>query len=120
MIERIFDIVAQRGQEAPGAIMLSGKENGTWRSYTCGEVWETADQLAGGLQALGISKDLDDAERMEKIAIISANRPEWIMTDIGVQLAGAVLTPIYPTISPTELEYIFPPMAAHSRDYARS
>ena len=107
MIERIFDIVAQRGQEAPGAIMLSGKENGAWRSYTCGEVWETADQLAGGLQALGISKDLDDAERMEKIAIISANRPEWIMTDIGVQLAGAVLTPIYPTISPTELEYIF-------------
>src|SRR5690606_9035168 len=34
------------------------------------------------------------------------NRPEWIMTDVAVQLCGAVLTPIYPTISPNELSFI--------------
>lgn len=46
-------------------------------------------------------------DKQEKIAIISPNRPEWMITDIAVQLTGAVLTPVYPTISPSELEYIF-------------
>ncbi|MCB0697578.1 MAG: long-chain fatty acid--CoA ligase, partial [Chitinophagaceae bacterium] len=41
-----------------------------------------------------------------KIAIVSPNRPEWIITDIGVQMTGAVLTPLYPTISLHEMEYI--------------
>jgi len=35
------------------------------------------------------------------------NRPEWVITDLGVQLTGSVLTPIYPTISPSELEFVF-------------
>jgi len=31
---------------------------------------------------------------------------EWIITDLAVQLCGAVLTPIYPTIAPAELVYV--------------
>jgi long-chain acyl-CoA synthetase len=42
----------------------------------------------------------------QKIAIVSPNRPEWIMTDIGAQLTGGVLTPIYPTISADEITYV--------------
>src|SRR6202012_990395 len=106
MIERLFDIVAQRSADEPNAIMLAAKENNKWRTYSCKTVWDTAQKLAGGLLSTGISNQVLEPEQQEKIAIISFNRPEWIITDIGVQLTGAVLTPIYPTISPAELTFI--------------
>jgi long-chain acyl-CoA synthetase len=107
MIERLFDIVAQRCEQAPNAVMLAAKENGEWRTYSCGQVWETAQKLAGGLLTHGIANSVLEPEQQEKIAIISPNRPEWMIADIGVQLTGAVLTPVYPTISPSELVYVF-------------
>lgn len=105
MVERLFDIVAKRAQEEPDATMLAAKENGTWRTYTCREVWDTAGKLCGGLLSLGISNNDLQPEAQEKIAIISPNRPEWIMTDLAVQQAGAVLTPLYPTISTHDMVY---------------
>jgi long-chain acyl-CoA synthetase len=106
MIHRLFDIVAKRSAEAPNGVMLAAKENGQWRTYSCREVWETARKLAGGLLSLGITNEVLEPQKQEKIAILSPNRPEWMFTDIAVQLTGAVLTPVYPTISPTELAYV--------------
>ena len=105
-MERLFDIVEDRARIAPNAVMLAAKENGTWRTYSCAEVWATAQKVAGGLLSLGIANSALEPERQEKIAIVSPNRPEWMIADVGVQLTGAVLTPIYPTISPTEIVYV--------------
>lgn len=106
MIERLFDIVADRLQSDPDGILFSAKEHGIWRTYSTQEIWETACGLSHGLLATGIDNAVLEPEQMEKIAVISQSRPEWMITDIAVQLAGAVLTPIYPTISPTELLFI--------------
>ncbi len=106
MIQRLFDIAELRSKQAPNAIMLAAKENAQWRTYSCIEVWETARKLAGGLLSLGIANEVLEPLQQEKIAIISPNRPEWMITDIGVQLTGAVLTPVYPTISPSEIAYV--------------
>jgi len=106
MINRLFDIAQQRSEEAPDAVMLAAKENGNWRTYSNREVWNTAQKLAGGLQRLGIATNILEPEQQEKIAIVSLNRPEWVITDLGVQLSGAVLTPVYPTISPHEMTYV--------------
>jgi len=106
MISRLFDIVAQRQETEPESVMLAAKESGSWRTYTTREVWDTANKLCGGLLSLGIATELLDPEKQEKIGIISPNRPEWIITDLGVQLTGAALVPIYPTISPMEIAYI--------------
>jgi len=86
--------------------MLAAKENGQWRTYSSREVWETARKMTGGLLTLGINNQVLEPEQQEKIAIISPNRPEWLITDVAVQLTGAVLTPIYPTISPNEIAYV--------------
>ncbi|MBS1777252.1 MAG: long-chain fatty acid--CoA ligase [Bacteroidetes bacterium] len=106
MITRLFDIVAQRYETEPNQVMLAAKENGNWKNYSCAEVWETAQSLAGGLLSLGISEEIEKVDTQEKIAIVSPNRPEWIITDLATQLCGAALTPIYPTISPEEFAYI--------------
>jgi long-chain acyl-CoA synthetase len=106
MITRLFDIVEQRNARDPEGVMLAAKENGAWRTYSSRAVWETATKLAGGLLTLGIANETQQPEQQEKIGIISLNRPEWIITDLAVQLSGAILTPIYPTISPQEIAYI--------------
>jgi long-chain acyl-CoA synthetase len=107
MATRLFDIIEERSNATPDAVMMAAKENGNWRTYTCREIWETAQEMAVGLFGIGITERPMVPEQQHKIAIISNNRPEWMITDIAVQLTGAVLTPIYPTISPDELEFIF-------------
>lgn len=106
MSNRLFDIVSERYAKAPQSIMLAAKEQGNWRQYTSAEVWEAACAVSRGLLALGIENASLQPDDQEKIAIISPNRPEWIITDLAVQLTGAVLTPIYPTISPEDLGFI--------------
>ncbi len=45
-------------------------------------------------------------EGRKKVSILAKNRPEWILLDLAVQKIGAILVPIYPTISVHELEFI--------------
>ncbi|MEO6833851.1 MAG: long-chain fatty acid--CoA ligase [Chitinophagaceae bacterium] len=106
MTQRLFDFVKERYDSAPTATLLAAKENGQWREYLVSEVWEAACAMANGLQQLGVQNEDLSPETQEKIAIISPNRPEWIITDLAVQLCGAVLTPIYPTIAPHELAFV--------------
>jgi Long-chain acyl-CoA synthetases (AMP-forming) len=106
MIQRLFDIVAQRAATEPDSILFGAKEQGNWRTYTTMQAWQTAQKLSGGLLSLGIANTVLEAGQQEKIAIISPNRPEWMITDFAVQMTGAVLTPVYPTISPSEMAYI--------------
>ncbi|NDC42033.1 MAG: long-chain fatty acid--CoA ligase [Chitinophagia bacterium] len=106
MVQRLFDIVASRAQADPHGVMLGAKENGLWKTFSALEVWQTARALAGALNDIGVGGHIDGPELQDKVAIISPNRPEWMMVDLGVQLAGGILTPIYPTISPEELIYV--------------
>lgn len=106
MNKRLFDIIANKANTEPKQTMLAGKVNNEWRTYSSEDVWDIAQKLCGGLLQLGISNSILEAEQQEKIAIISPNRPEWLITDFGVQMTGAVLTPLYPTISTNDMEYI--------------
>lgn len=97
MLNRLFDIVQLRCKDDAEGTLLAAKENGQWHKYSAREVWETAAALSNGLLALGIDNEVLEPESLEKIAIISTNRPEWLITDAGVQMTGAALTPIYPS-----------------------
>src|SRR4029077_7748006 len=105
-LKRLFDCIDHQLQHFPKPDMLNAKVNGRWRSYSTKEVKEITDAFAAGLIELGVSgNDMSDEGR-DKIAIISNNRPEWMFTDLAVQQSGAVLVPVYPTTSPTELQFI--------------
>lgn len=86
--------------------MLSGKENGTWRKYSTEEVANTVNQLSAGLLSLGLSGKDFTPEGSDKIAIISANRPEWLIADMATQQLGVIWVPVYPTTNPLELSFI--------------
>ena len=103
---RLFDCINLHLKDAPARIMLAGKENGTWKEYSTGEVADIVNNLSAGLLQMGIGPKDNTPEGRDKITVISKNRPEWVMLDLAVQQIGAVLTPVYPTISEIELEFI--------------
>ncbi len=97
---RIFDLldhgIANYGNKDD---MLSGKENGKWIKYSATQYKEHATNFAYGLLKMKIKKG-------DKIATISNNRPEWNFIDMGVSMTGLIHTPVYPTITEEEFEYI--------------
>ena len=105
--KRIFDFLEYQLQKFPKEDMMAAKENGQWKKYSTTEVKEIVDQLSAGLLSLGVSGNDMTIERQDKIAIISKNRPEWLMLDFACQQIGAALCPIYPTTNVNELEFIF-------------
>ncbi|MFT3703922.1 MAG: long-chain fatty acid--CoA ligase [Agriterribacter sp.] len=104
---RLFDCLDYQLEKFPKKDMLAAKENGQWRSYSTQEIKDASLKLAAGLLALGVSGNDMTTEGRDKVAIISNNRPEWLITDLAVQQAGAILVPIYPTTNPLEIEFIF-------------
>ena len=104
---RLFDCLDYQLEKFPKQDMLVAKENGQWRPYSTGEVKQASLKLAAGLLALGVSGNDMTTENRDKIAIISNNRPEWLIADMAVQQTGAILVPIYPTTNPLEIEFIF-------------
>ncbi len=104
--KRLFDCINYHLQKQPLPDMLAAKENGKWRAYSTQDVKNIVDRLGSGLLNLEISCGDMSAEGRDKVAILSKNRPEWLMLDMAVQQIGALLTPIYPTINVNELEFV--------------
>lgn len=104
---RLFDCIDWQLQNSPREDMFAAKEEGgIWKKYSTNEVRSLVDRLSTGLLHLGIGPNDMTIEGRDKIAVLSNNRPEWMILDFAVQQTGAVLTPIYPTISVQELEFI--------------
>ncbi len=104
--QRLFDFVEAQVAARPAGVMLASKINGAWQTISCKEVMSRSRDLASGLLSLGIANQELVPEKQEKIAIVSQNRPEWVIADLAVQQTGAILTPIYPTVSPQDFAYI--------------
>ncbi|GAB2838205.1 AMP-dependent synthetase/ligase [Ferruginibacter profundus] len=104
---RIFDCIAYQLSNFPKKDMLAAKENGAWKTYSTQDVQDTVNKLSAGLLQLGVSGNNMTIEQQDKIALISKNRPEWLMLDMACQQIGAALCPIYPTTNVNELEFIF-------------
>ncbi|MEO5649782.1 MAG: long-chain fatty acid--CoA ligase [Ginsengibacter sp.] len=103
---RLFDCLELHLKDAPDRTMLAGKEEGKWKEYSTTEVAEIVNKLSAGLLQMGFGKGDNTPEGRDKIAVIAKNRPEWVLLDLAVQKIGAVLTPLYPTIGESELEFI--------------
>jgi long-chain acyl-CoA synthetase len=98
-ITRVFDLLPYNLEKFPKADMLAYKHDGVWAKYASQEVTDTINKVSYGLLELGIVKD-------DKIAIMSANRPEWNFCDFGIMQIGATQVPMYPTLSDTDIEFI--------------
>ena len=98
-ITRIFDILDKQKNSLPLENALNAKVNGEWKPTSSFEFWVRASRVSYALWALGLQKD-------DKVAIISNNRPEWNILDMGMLQAGIINVPLYTTLSPQETQFI--------------
>ena len=75
------------------------KKENEWVGITGSEIRSTVKDLAFGLQSLSIGKG-------DNIALLSNNSPRWAMSDYGIICSGAATVSVYPTLIPSQVEYI--------------
>jgi long-chain acyl-CoA synthetase len=73
--------------------------NGDWRCLSWAGAREHALRVAAALVAEGVRQG-------DRVALISENRFEWILADLGIQAAGAVTVPLYPSLLPATVRAI--------------
>ncbi|MFN6116944.1 MAG: AMP-dependent synthetase/ligase [Flavobacteriales bacterium] len=96
---RLHDIPEYQLAKYPKDTAIATKEGGTWKGYSTRELIDTADRIALGLMALGVSPG-------DKVAIASGNRSEWCVVDQAILRIGAIGVPIYPTSSAEDYGYV--------------
>jgi long-subunit acyl-CoA synthetase (AMP-forming) len=69
------------------------------REYSWTEAAQIVRRMARALLALGVKPG-------ESVNIVGPNRPEWLIADLGALAAGAIPTPIYPTLTAEQAHYI--------------
>jgi long-chain acyl-CoA synthetase len=104
---RLFDFLYHQLEKFPKADLFTGKVNNAWSPLSTQDVVSLVNKLSAGLLKLGIGAKDFTVENQDKVALISKNRPEWLILDLACQQIGAILCPIYPTTNLNELEYIF-------------
>ena len=98
-ITRVFDLLKYNLDNFPKDDFVCGKINGAWVKYSTTEFCERADDLSRGLTTLGIGKG-------SRVAVMSANRPEWNICDYAIMQLGAYQIPLYPTLAEHDIKFI--------------
>src|SRR5579864_4383413 len=79
--------------------VMTYKQTVKWIPIASRELYRDAVGVARTLANWGI-------QRGDRIAILSENRPEWALADFGAMLLGAVVVPIYTTLTAEQTAYL--------------
>jgi long-chain acyl-CoA synthetase len=99
-IKRTFDILPYALSKYPLNNCLVSKVDGKWKNISTQEYSDQVNQLSNALIELGVQPG-------DRIATINNNRPEWNILNVAVAQVGAIICPMYPTISADDYVYIF-------------
>jgi long-chain acyl-CoA synthetase len=98
--KRCFDFLFYQLEKYPLKDAMACKVDGKWLSYSTEDIIKNINEISHGLLNRGIKKG-------DRIAIISENRPEWLMVDLAIQQIGAVSVPLYPNAVWIDYQYAF-------------
>ena len=79
-----------RAREKGDAPFLWAKRGGAWQSTSWREAARKVATFAESLKRIGV-------EPGDRVMLVSENRPEWLIADLGIMAAGAVTVPTYTT-----------------------
>lgn len=103
ILKMFFDVV--EGNSDKTALLY--KKSNRYVSINYNEFREKVINFASGLISIGIA-------RGERIAILSENRPEWAISDLGIMHSGALTVPFYTSLPPKQIEYLLKVSGAKS------
>lgn len=83
----------------PQAVALRQKDYGIWSPVTWADYERRAIHVGLGLRALGLPMH-------GHVGVISENRIEWVLAQMGTGLVGGVTVGVYPTSPTPEVAYV--------------
>ena len=89
--------VARAKASADKTAMLV-KRDAKYQPVTWSEIRRDANRVAAALVAIGI-------EPGDRVVLVSKNRYEWIVCDLGIQLARAVNVPVHASLAGAQVAY---------------
>ncbi|MGE8616811.1 MAG: AMP-dependent synthetase/ligase [Achromobacter spanius] len=92
-------MLREQARRQPGAIAIRQKDFGIWKPLTWAGYWQRACHVGLGLRALGLSVG-------GRVAVVSENRVEWLLTQLGAGTVGGVAVGVYPTSPAEEMGYV--------------
>src|SRR5437868_953421 len=98
-----FAIARQRA----GRPFLWAKRDGKYESRSWGEAESAVTRLARALVSHGIQPG-------DRVALVSENRPEWIIADLAISSAGAITLPAYVTNTGNDHRHVLGNSGAHA------
>ena len=92
-LERFENLVAMfltRADEKGDRPFLWAKRDGQWRPISWSDAARQVAALAASLKRIGL-------EPGDRVCLVSENRPEWLLADLGIMAAGCITVPTYTT-----------------------
>jgi long-chain acyl-CoA synthetase len=92
-LEHFDNLVAlflTRAREKGDKPFLRAKREGEWRSVSWAEAARQVAALAASLERIGVQPG-------DRVCLVSENRPEWLIADLGIMAARCVTVPTYTT-----------------------
>lgn len=99
MAQTIIERFWERVQEMPQTVALRYKSGDGWGDITWRDYGIEVRRVGKALMALGVGHG-------DKVALLSSNRPEWHIADVGCMSIGASSAPIYVTNSPEQVRHV--------------
>ncbi|OWZ17298.1 Long-chain-fatty-acid-CoA ligase [Phytophthora megakarya] len=84
---------------SPNGRALSIKKDGHWVTHTWQQYYDTSKQFARALIHVGVGPH-------EAVNVLGPNCPEWLFTNMGAIMAGAVIAGVYVTSTAEACQYI--------------
>ncbi|WP_121066087.1 AMP-dependent synthetase/ligase [Chachezhania antarctica] len=92
-------MLREQAETRPGDIAIRQKDFGIWQPTTWAAYYDRARDVAHGLRLMGLPAN-------GHVAVLSENRIEWLLSQMGAGLSGAVTVGVYPTSPASEVGYV--------------
>jgi len=92
-LERFDNLVSlflTRAQEKGDRPFLWAKREGIWNSTSWTDAARQVAALSASLRRIGLQPG-------DRVALVSENRPDWLIADLGIMAAGCITVPTYTT-----------------------
>jgi long-chain acyl-CoA synthetase len=91
-------MLREQARLRPDKVAIRQKDFGIWKPISWKQYFERACDVGLGLRELGLKGG--------HVAVISENRIEWVLAQLGAGLAGAITVGVYPTSPANEVAYV--------------
>src|SRR5690606_25797591 len=92
-------MLREQAARIPDRIAIRQKDFGIWRPYRWRDYWQRSCHVGMGLQARGVSPG-------GHVGVLSENRIEWVLSQMGAGVIGAVIVASSSMSPSPELGYV--------------